>query len=462
MGDACRQLVPRALRAVMGMALLLCWGLGSCRGAEALPERLSVLDNGVLRIGIDLNRGGAVTLLEAKARPGNLINNADYGRQIQMSVYSGPIPFAPHGKQPRPEWRGLGWNPIQTGDCSGRPSRVEESRNDGSELYVRLIPMQWPLADEPGDCTFESWTTLEGSSVHMRFRVSMQREDRTQYPARTQELPAVYAISALHRVMSYTGEHPFSGDALAELHNDWTRPWPWTAWVATEGWSAMVGDDDWGIGVFREEGCRFNGGLYREAGSRDAHGGPTTYLAPVEQETLDHDLVYQHACTLVVGTLQEIRSRCNRLADGPALPPAWRFSGPTRQHWHVDGASDGGLPQQDGWRIHLGEAIPRLVSPCRCWPAAGNTLLTLTISWAGPPTTGRLLWSRSDALALDGSRSVPLAMVGDGSPHRYQLDLAHAAGYHGLITGIAIDPVGEPHPASELVIHDLTFGSASR
>jgi hypothetical protein len=431
-------------------------------GGEALAERLSVLDNGILRIGMDLNRGGAVTLLEARDHPGNLINSYDYGRQIQMSVYAGPVPFTPNGKQPRPEWRGLGWNPIQTGDCNGRPSQVVESRNDGAELYLRLIPMQWPLDNEPGDCSFETWTRLEGACVHMRFRVTNHRADRGWYPARTQELPAVYTIAALHRLFSYTGEHPFSGEALSELHNDWTRPWPWTRWLATEGWSALVGDDDWGIGVVRDEGCAFNGGLYGAAGSRDVHGVPTGYLAPVEVETLDHDIVYDHGCTLVVGQLAAIRARCSELAVALKQLPSWRFAGATRQHWHVEGARDGGLPQTGGWRILLDQGTPRLVGPSRCWAATAAPQLTITLTWSGAPSQGRLFWRRSDADALAAGRSVALALVADSQPHTYRIDLAGAAEYHGLIAGLAIDPIGEAHPGAELVVHDITLGAAGR
>ncbi len=428
-------------------------------GGEALPERLTVLDNGILRIGMDLNRGGAVTLLEARDHPGNLINSYDYGRQIQMSVYSGPAPFTPHGKQPAPAWRGLGWNPIQTGDCFAHPSQELETRNDGSELYLKLIPMQWPLDNEPGDCTFETWTRLDGPCVHMRFRVSCHRDDRTQYPARTQELPAVYTIAALHRLFSYTGEQPFTAAPLSELHNDWKKPWPWTRWLATEGWSALVGDDDWGIAVVRDEGCAFNGGLYGEAGSRDVHGVPTGYLAPVESETLDHDIVYDHGCTLVVGQLAAIRARCCELASGLKQLPSWHFAGATRQHWHVEGATDGGLPQTGGWRIQLGARAPRLIGPSRCWAAAAAPQLTITLSWNGGPSAGRVYWRRADADALDASRSVALALVADGRPHTYRIDLSGNGEYRGLISGLAIDPLGEAHPGAQLAVHDIMLGA---
>ena len=70
-----------------------------------------------------------------------------------------------------------------------------------------------------------------------------------------------------------------------------------------------------------------------------------------------------------------------------------------------------------------------------------------------------MYWRRSDADAQDAQRSVALALVSDGSPHTYRIDLAASAEYRGLIAGIAIDPLGEPHPGTELVVHDISLGA---
>ena len=233
------------------------------RGATALPApRMTYLDNGEVRIGMDLALGGAVTFISGKDHPGNLINSADLGRQIQMSHYSGPWPYEVGDKKPHPAWVGLGWNPIQTGDCHLNPSEVVDHRNNGKELYIRCLPMQWPLDNVRGDCVFETWTTLEGPLIHMRFRCTNRRADRTQYRPCPQELPAVYTISKLGRLMSYTGDKPFTGAPLTHVTNDWHQHWPWTRFLASEGWAALVDDNDWGLGVFKADGLEFHGGLH--------------------------------------------------------------------------------------------------------------------------------------------------------------------------------------------------------
>ena len=104
---------------------------------------MSWLDNGVIRVGIDRSLGGAITWLSQSTavtpRPANVINSHDFGRQIQMSFYSGPVPFGVEQKKPQPHWRHLGWNPIQSGDDYGNRSRVLEHRNDEKEIYIRCL-----------------------------------------------------------------------------------------------------------------------------------------------------------------------------------------------------------------------------------------------------------------------------------------------------------------------------------
>ena len=105
---------------------------------------MSYLDNGSVRIGVDLSLGGSITYLSDSKKECNLINSYDRGRQIQMSFYSGPVPYKPNGKEPLKIWLPIGWNPIQTGDVFGNRSKILEHSNDGSEIYVKCRPMHWP------------------------------------------------------------------------------------------------------------------------------------------------------------------------------------------------------------------------------------------------------------------------------------------------------------------------------
>lgn len=434
--------------------------LGADGGPPALPEpRMTFLDNGEVRVGLDLALGGAVTHLSSKDHPGNLINSADLGRQIQMSHYSGPWPFEVGDRKPKPEWAGLGWNPIQTGDCHLNASRVVEHRNDGRELYVKCIPMQWPLNQVPGDCVFETWTTLAGPVIHMRYRCTNERSDRTFYRPCAQELPAVYTISRLDRLVSYTGDRPFTGDALTQVTNDWRKPWPWTRFVATERWAALVDRNDWGLGVFKDDGGEFHGGIHGDGRSDDPKDGSTAYVAPIHVENFDHNIVYEHRTAFVVGRLADLRARFNAMAT--KTPPAWRFA-TDRQHWTLRQATDQGFPLKGEWRIKSDGRKPRLEGPTQSWRAELAPTLDLTVACQSKATSWRVFWKRLDDDQYDLKKSLLLELNPDGGFHPYRLELAASPEYRGLIIGLAIEPVAAPRPEEEIAIRSIVMSAGSK
>ena len=198
---------------------------------NTIPERMSYLDNGSIRIGVNLSIGGAITYLAESDKLVNMINSHDWGRQIQMSFYSGPRPFIPEGAEVAESWKGLGWNPIQSGDCYSFPSEILEHRNDGKSIYVRCIPKIWPLRNVPGECEFECWIQLEGNRAKVRSRLVNFREDTIQYVPGGQELPAVYTNGPWYKLVSYLGDKPFAGEDLTVLvDKEDGKGWPWRTW----------------------------------------------------------------------------------------------------------------------------------------------------------------------------------------------------------------------------------------
>ena len=414
--------------------------------------KMTFLDNGEVKIGMDLSLGGAVTYISSKTHPANIINSADLGRQIQMSHYSGPWPFEVGDRKPRKEWAGLGWNPIQTGDCFNNPSKVLEHRNDGRELYIKCIPMQWPLSNVPGDCVFETWTTLNGPVIQMRYRSTNHREDTKNYGPCPQELPAVYTISKLSRLMSYTGEKPFTGDALTHVTNNGRSGWPWTRFLGTERWAALVNDKSWGLGVFKEDGGEFHGGVYGDGRSDDPKDGSTSYVAPIHRENFDHNITYEHRTTFVVGTLEEIRSRCNAMASRTL--PAWHFDR-DRQHWTLRNGTDAGFPLNKEWRIKVGAAKPHLERDTQFWRAEAAPTLVLKLAHAGEIPAIRVFWRRLDDANFDDKKSAILPLNPDAKSHSYQLKLADSPEYRGLITALAIETVNQPPSGTELILQSI-------
>jgi hypothetical protein len=438
-------------------SILFCLTLALDGLAALPPPQMTFLDNGQVRVGMDLALGGAITFISSKDHPGNIINSADLGRQIQMSHYSGPWPFAPYGKMPRNEWAGLGWNPIQTGDCYGNPSWAIEHRNNGKEIYIKCIPMQWPLDKVLGDCIFETWTRLEGPLIHMRFRCTNQRPDRTSYHPCPQELPAVYTISKLCHLASYIGQRPFTEDRLTWVSNDWRKPWPWTRFVGTERWAALVDDVGWGLGVFKDDGGQFDGGIYGDGRSDDPKDSSTGYLAPIHLENFDYNIVYEHRTEFMVGTLSDIPKRFNRMAT--RSPPNWRFA-KDRQHWTLRDAVDQGFPLRGAWRITFGTKKPMLESGVRCWRAEAAPWMTLKLACRGSAMKTRVYWKCLDNDSYDAARSCIVNLNSDGKLHSYHLNLGALTCYSGLITGLALSPENEPNPGDQWAIDSISFNGS--
>ncbi len=182
----------------------------------ALPDSMAYLDNGTIKIGVDLQRGGSIGFLAEVQTGKSVVNVHDFGRWIGQSYYSGPQPFG----EAHPGWKNWPWNPISAGDVYGNSSTLLDHTNDGKTLYVRSIPMQWALKQVSGDCTFETWIELEGRTAHVRNRLTNQRADTKRYRAMDQELPAVYSIGTLYRLKSYTGDKPFMNDPVSEIRID--------------------------------------------------------------------------------------------------------------------------------------------------------------------------------------------------------------------------------------------------
>ena len=94
--QGCRDVGLIRLKITSKVHSCLCFGAALCAlstfGGEALQPapKMAFLDNGKVRIGLDLSLGGAVPFISSQDHPGNIINSANLGRQIQISHYSGP------------------------------------------------------------------------------------------------------------------------------------------------------------------------------------------------------------------------------------------------------------------------------------------------------------------------------------------------------------------------------------
>lgn len=433
---------------------------------------MKYLKNKRITLGIDLGLGGAVTYLTDQENGGeNMINSYDWGRQIQMSYYSGPWPYiGPKGEKPTPEWEGLGWNPIQSGDAGGNRSRILsfEQRGDSS-FFVRSVPMQWPhRSGVAGECVFACLYTLRDNIVTMEATILNSRSDSTQYPAGSQEMPAVYTNGPWYQLVTYLGDQPFTGAPSRILVDKLDQKgWPWIHFYTPENWVALVDKRGYGIGVFQPEVMKFNGGFH----PNDSHKGKglekdvaTGHIAPVGTQILDHNIKWTYKTSFVLGTVKDIRDFAKANWQVPKHP-LWHFND-SRSNWYYSGAvKDSGFPIP-GYLDLSFDAHAALQSPVTFWRAEDNASLEITGEirsatkemdlrielqpFAPADNTDWLNWSEGThqveqeqkAKAQQFPKSKPIILkkrvIADGTARTYSIDLKLDKAYVGAMKSVKI------------------------
>lgn len=422
-------------------------------------EKMSYIENGFIKLGIDLNLGGAITYLSDKVKDENIINNWDWGRQVQMSFYSGPVPFEPDGKKAHKAWTFIGWNPIQSGDVAGNKSKVLAHKNTSTSLYVKCIPMHWPLDNVPGECTYECWITLDGNAVRVKSRIVNNRPDKQQYAARGQELPAVYTNAPWHRLITYRGDKPFTNDTLSLIanHNSpKSSSIQWANWQATESWAANVDDKDWGLGVWNESVQIFSGGYYGdssfEGGSKNI---PTAYIAPNSIDILDYNITYDYNYTLIVGDIKQIREYVYAHHHTPL--PAYHFND-SRLQWYYQGTTDKGWPIKNGLDIIL-KKDAAMIGPVTLWKAQDAPVLMFTATYPAGSHSIKIYWKPFGKDFAEAC-STEFDFQSDGKQHTYNIPLHQSAQYKGNLKQLKIIVATRQLSTNNnsAVIHSIVLG----
>ncbi len=326
-------------------------------------EPIRYIENDRVKVGFNLAIGGAVVYLEDKKNnSGNMINSFDWGRQIQLSYYSGPHPFiGPNGEKPSESWAGLGWNPIQAGDCGGYGSRVLAFKVNGNQAYIKTRPMLWPNMGLLAECVFECRYRLTQNGFVLSATIINDRSDKTQYGAHGQETPALYTNAPWYKLVTYLGDKPFQNEPTVTLVDKGDgNGWPWLNYYTPEHWSALVNEKNFGVGVYQPNSVRTAAGFAGSDQSKGASLGekdsPTGYIAPLESTILDWNIKRTYKTTFIVGSIDEIRETVYTLAKKDVQKaPDWSFVD-DRLNWTYENASD------EGWNLE-GKGLTFSLSP---------------------------------------------------------------------------------------------------
>ncbi len=278
------------------------------RGAESLL----LIDNGTVKVGMDREKGGAITWLSWTGYPKNTVNSADPGRLIQQSYYAGKrLDRRAEGQSK--SWSPWSWNPIQGGGVSSWARVIEFKRLDKNTLYAETVPKLWDMPNEEAAALMRQWTGFEPALpqvVVVRCElISKRQEDDRWGPARLspQETPACYFTRNFSVVKSYLG------DGKWRLESQPPGP-PWGQAQPPRKAMALFAPNGQGVAVFSPAATQpWNFGPHGGGASEDPAAGPCMHMAPIDRVNLGPKSTYRYRYWLVVGAEEQIASGLDAL-----------------------------------------------------------------------------------------------------------------------------------------------------
>ena len=315
--------------------LLVSLGFGAgCRAAEPrLDHKFEFINNGKVCVGVDMNAGGAIAFLSTGSQneQDNWVNIHDLGRYIQQCYYAGEkVDRRQEGQHERfSPWK---WNPIQAGSigCTLDPphpnahSEVLEFEKEETSLYLKCVPRLWDMPGETPECFFEQWIWLEEGSVRVRNKVTVARTDDIwgEGELREQEMPSIYPIARLRDGYTYTGNAPWTSDAVVKMPDnpegyDPTIPptqpggFPWNRFDATEHWMAYVNPQTGiGFGVYNPSAtARWVCGFFQGGGAKGdgPYSDTNCFIGPLKWMKLKMNDTFEYEYYLILGTVEDVR-----------------------------------------------------------------------------------------------------------------------------------------------------------
>ncbi len=310
-----------------------------------IPDREVFVENGSVKIGVDLLWGGALSYFEdldsdveavkvdgktkidsnASERYGkravsknvNLINRNDSGRLVQQSYYG---TFGGSDGYVTGEYMGNVWNynPVQGGNQFNESSKIVDLRVTETELYVKCRPLDWALPKENITPSYmEATYSIDGKLL----RANCRFVDFSGYtPTYTsQEIPAFYCVEPLNRYVYYSGDNAWSDEPLTVVPD--LIFWPdagYPNFVSKEHWSAFIGefDDSFGLGVYVPDETVFLSGVYDRGKSETkdpSREAPTSYIALIKFRLFESFAPYSYEFYVTSGDSSEIRNTFSKL-----------------------------------------------------------------------------------------------------------------------------------------------------
>ena len=276
----------------------------------------------MVKLAVDKVYGGAIVYLSASDSSENMVNIHDKGRQIQQSYYAGKmLNRRSHGQSPN--WSPWSWNPVQAGNFDGDKSIILafEKAVDGSALYTKCRPRLWDMDEELAQCYFSQTIQFEKdlpNVIRVTNTIECFRDPNDIWgPAvnRSQEVPAVYAVRNMSKMVIYDGDKPWQNDTLTPILYGPEDKWIWTKQNPTEPWAACVyPETGFGFGLYSPIAANHTWNMgWVGKGAGTEYSSATMHFAPIVQWKLGPQTCKTYSYWIIVGKLEDIRENVYRL-----------------------------------------------------------------------------------------------------------------------------------------------------
>lgn len=179
----------------------------------------------------------------------NLINIYDRGREIQQSYYAdvdeenGYIRGNYEAHSSGENWK---YNPVQGGDQFDNSSQIIDYRIEDNYLYVKVRAMDWAKSNSTTKSYMENWYVLDDNQLSVKNSFVDWNGFTGEWARCSNEMPAVYLAHGLSTYVSQTASGEDRQTSLAE----WAHSGGHVTAGSSEGWFAWVNEEDWGVGVY--------------------------------------------------------------------------------------------------------------------------------------------------------------------------------------------------------------------
>lgn len=271
-----------------------------------------------LKVGISLNKGGALSHFSNAAGTKNYINTKDVGRYAGVSFYSDPEPYTVPGYTAAAGFENASWNPVQAGDAGNNGAPVLSYSFDGGTdtFHITSRPLQWKFTGGLVETTvlINSYYTVldDDKTLKCRFVVTVDR-GAMNVPGRADETPFVYLTRDLNELVSYTGVAPWTNGATS------VPTYTYTAFGAantaaifepTEKWVWLHDGSGNGVGVINfdfDDNWTITKYLAEEDGAVTG-SNPTMIIQQTDTYTDTGVYSFEKTMYLVLGTSAETRA----------------------------------------------------------------------------------------------------------------------------------------------------------